>query len=413
PSYSPSLASPEYSVEPQDDERRLELSTLKRRSVPSDTYTRTSRTIKVVLHDQESGAMMPTYVRGAVIKGEIEFCETEVLSVTAKLEGRQTLSVGEASYMEHVLFSEEHQLWFKRDTTLGDSSRHLFHIPFPINHTTDKGTFPNPPSFDVRYTGAPSLDAHIIYSLTFIVTKPIIGSWKKHNNVSIPLKYAPRSRPYLPIAPSLYPFLSTVKTCPEDWRQISSNVSYKKRGPSAIDCHLFIPSVQIFALTDTIPFHLQLRGPAELMKQYTETQDHLHVPTPGSLLGTLSDSFTAVTSASQKPRVRVYLLRQTSLRVHAHRAWKNVVIGEGTLRPIEKPPSWSAAFGRQEEELVLDWEGEVRVNDDVKVASFIAGDLHVKDFIAVKLSPKNPGSSSLAEHENTHPIRIVTDTYMD
>lgn len=85
PSYSPSLASPEYSVEPQDDERRLELSTLKRRSVPSDTYTRTSRTIKVVLHDQESGAMMPTYVRGAVIKGEIEFCETEVLSVTAKV----------------------------------------------------------------------------------------------------------------------------------------------------------------------------------------------------------------------------------------------------------------------------------------------------------------------------------------
>lgn len=139
------------------------------------------------------------------------------------------------------------------------------------------------------------------------------------------------------------------------------------------------------------------------MKQYTETQDHLHVPTrvttrgsdtststaastslrsavrtAGSLLGTLSDSFTAATSASQKPRVRVYLLRQTSLRVHAHRAWKNVVIGEGTLRPIEKPPSWSAAFGREEEELVLDWEGEVRVNDDVKVASFIAGDLHVK-----------------------------------
>lgn len=83
--------------------------------------------------------------------------------------------------MEHVLFSEEHQLWFKRDTTLGDSSRHLFHIPFPINHTTDKGTFLNPPSFDVRYTGAPSLDAHIVYSLTFIVTKAIIGSWKKHN----------------------------------------------------------------------------------------------------------------------------------------------------------------------------------------------------------------------------------------
>lgn len=55
------------------------------------------------------------------------------------------------------------------------------------------------------------------------------------------------------------------------------------------------------------------------------------------------------------------------------------MLGEATLRPIEHPPSWSPswAVGR-EEELAFDWEGEVKVNEQIKIPSFIAGDLKVK-----------------------------------
>lgn len=85
------------------------------------------------------------------------------------------------------------------------------------------------------------------------------------------------------------------------------------------------------------------------------------------------------TSGDKKPSIRVYLLRQICAKVHGQKAWKNVVLGEGKLSPLEHPPSWSpspSSFG--EEDHALDWEGEVRCNEDVTTASFIAGELLVK-----------------------------------
>jgi hypothetical protein len=66
-----------------------------------------------------------------------------------------------------------------------------------------------------------------------------------------------------------------------------------------------------------------------------------------------------------------------------HKVWKDTIIGEGTLRPIEHPPKWSWSLGQQErgdeeEEEAMDWEGEVKVTEDVKMPSLAAGDLRVK-----------------------------------
>ena len=69
--------------------------------------------------------------------------------------------------------------------------------------------------------------------------------------------------------------------------------------------------------------------------------------------------------------------------MHGHRAWKNDVLGEATLRPIEHPPSWSPSWcvdgeEKEEEELAFDWEGEVKAHEGVKIPSFMSGDLRVK-----------------------------------
>lgn len=159
--------------------------------------------------------------------------------------------------------------------------------------------------------------------------------------------------------------------------------------------------MQIYALSDTIPFHLQLKGPADALRKFmglpdpsepapirvntrdsdcsTSTTSSRHLPSAFRTAASLLNSLSAHTSALSKPLISVSILRQTSVKVHAHKAWKNAVLGEATLRPIEHPPSWSPswAVGR-EEELAFDWEGEVKVNEQIKIPSFIAGDLKVK-----------------------------------
>lgn len=166
--------------------------------------------------------------------------------------------------------------------------------------------------------------------------------------------------------------------------------------------------MQIYALSDTIPFHLQLRGPAHSLRTFMGLSEPSLDATPRRVMSRSSDtsslslapsylSWAAVRNPSTlfgtiagapglrkqsgdvgKPGVRVHLLRQISAKAHGQKGWRNVVLGEGKLVPVEHPPSWSPSAALDEEEQALDWEGEVRCNGDVSTASFLAGGLHVK-----------------------------------
>ncbi|KAI0688375.1 hypothetical protein BC835DRAFT_1284717 [Cytidiella melzeri] len=222
--------------------------------------------------------------------------------------------------------------------------------------------------------------------------------------LAIPINYRPRSRPYLPIADSLLPFFSTLKTAPEEWYQVSSSVPHKDKTQSPMDCHLFIPRAQIYALTDTIPFHLQLRASTGSLRLF---------------LGMAPDSHRPTSETRQRPRspvVRVYLLRDIVVKVKGVSANKHVVLGEGTLSPVEYPPAWSPycssnATQDTEEMYALDWEGELSCNDDVTVPSFVSGDLQVRDYIVVHLRPADVKLAAHIEHRHSHTIRFVTDKY--
>lgn len=118
-------------------------------------------------------------------------------------------------------------------------------------------------------------------------------------------------------------------------------------------------------------------------------------PEPSSPLSTTSTSTSSYTTAglsppgippnflempTPKPSIRVYLLRQICVHVHGQKAWRNSVLGEGTIWPVESPTrARESEFGGPTDgDEAVDWEGEVRCNGDVRVGGFHAGTLIVK-----------------------------------
>lgn len=192
---------------------------------------------------------------------------------------------------------------------------------------------------------------------------------------------------------------------------------------------LYIPSVQVFAFSDIIPFHLQLRAPVPSLRAFLIGGPHLEQRPSRKQRRSASGGNGAGPGAAAS--VRVYLYRQITVEVRGQKAWRTCVLGEGVLRSLPPPAEHGdGVLG------ALDWDGEVRCNEDVKVGGFHAGKLNVKvripspidagwvrsvlmrprsrqDFIVVHLVPSCPEYSPLLEHHHAHPIRLVTDAFME
>ncbi|KAI0069720.1 hypothetical protein K474DRAFT_1748055 [Panus rudis PR-1116 ss-1] len=400
PSYSPSTsAPPKYSPDPQEDERRLDLTVrTQRRATPEGTFIRSCSGITVVFEEQDVGVTAPTFPRNAIVKGEVLLEGENVYSVKMKLMGEMTMTIPEGGTSQTQLFTESKTLWQRpTDQPCAQCPSIVpFRLPFPHSYEDGSEIRTVPPTFTAHSPAVPGIFVRIAYTITITVTKLRFGGFKKRQTVNIPVFYHPRSRPYMPIGTGLYPFLSTVKCAPGDWHQVTSKM--KARPGSSVgdvESHLFIPSVLIYGLSDTIPFHLQLQG------------------SPAALHADLDPSLPWYTDArSDKPVVRVYYLRQILVKVNGQKAWRNVVLGEGKMCPVENQYH-ASPDAEQRGELALDWEGELRCESDATVGGFNIGALVVKDFIMVELKPASAETSSLLEHQNPIPIRLVTDTYSE
>ena len=162
-----------------------------------------------------------------------------------------------------------------------------------------------------------------------------------------------------------------------------------------------------------IPFHVQLRGTLGSIQKFasldsTRTGNPVHPPDQPFILSSLSRSsfepgrpHIETDHVSGSPQVCVYLLRQISVQVKGIRASKDVILGEGKLRPVANLPpfysysnstynsgpllqvagrtAWAQTLGQDDNsDYSLDWEGEVLCDENVLVPSFVSGDLHVK-----------------------------------
>jgi len=155
-------------------------------------------------------------------------------------------------------------------------------------------------------------------------------SWTTNTTYTIVLKFRPRTRPRRPIV-----LLDSVfGLVPEEWLQVQSTMLVRpKSDMRPVDCHLFVPSVQTFALTDTIPFHLQLCSSLQSLQELLP---------PTSTLPRLPNGINQLQGGSQNDRwstdggrtIRLCIMRQVVVEVDGRRRSRTFEVGVGNMWPI-------------------------------------------------------------------------------
>ncbi|KAJ7680465.1 hypothetical protein DFH06DRAFT_1265456 [Mycena polygramma] len=269
-----------------------------------------------------------------------------------------------------------------------------FAIAFPTTYKDDGRLYRLPPSYEVGHSrtkslticlGSPLLVVKCTYRLVITINRIKSGrlSFLKPSSktYSIHVAFKPRTRPARPIIQDTS-FFSTLKAAPSEWHQM-----------------FIIPSVQTFCLSEDIPFHIQLCGCRDSLQHfYGSAPEPVQ---PGK----------QPRRRQYSPIIRVFLARQIFMDVNGRHSWRNITIGEGTLRPIPPPESYNAEADLGE--VSVDWEGEVRCRDDVTCASFNIGRLVIKDFIIFALTPANVRTSPLLPIQHAHPVQLVTDGWTE
>ncbi|CAA7262973.1 unnamed protein product [Cyclocybe aegerita] len=415
PSYSPSVPVPSYSFELACGEQRLEHTPRVVHPPPTSVFVKKIGRTTVVLNEQEEGVSVPTFGRSAHISGTVCFEEScSVLGVVLQVEGKLDSTISEAGGLSTKLFNQRYPLWSQCNSQ-GEPcpSQIPFSVFLPPTFTYNGAAAPLPPSFHTHFMDVPALFVKASYQLRFIITRirhKKLEMWPKVKHAVVPFTYVPRTRSHRPIVTSPC-FFSSVKTSPEEWYQAVT--SLRTRPNARIDpitCHLFIPAGRIYGLKDKIPFHVQLSGIICTLKDVFAGC----VSGLDRVLSVDSSNTTASRrSPAENPFIRVYLLRQVSVSMKGTSAWRNIVLGEGTLAPIPPDLSSCCSLTRQCREGHVDWEGEVSCRDDITVGGFNAANVHVKDFIALSLTPPDRRSSPLLDLQVTIPIRLVTDSWTD
>ncbi|KAJ7069546.1 hypothetical protein C8F01DRAFT_1078096 [Mycena amicta] len=421
PIYSPSLPSPCYSLDPAHDETILDVSPYHRspRPLPTGIFTKPCGSATVVLLNQQVGVRVPSYGRRGSVRGTLMLdpeSTSAVSQVTVKLQGRLEITTSDAGASTSKMITVVSTIW----PPAGSSSPRVcpesinFECQFPESFRQGDYEHPLPPSYIARFPGFPSLYAKATYNLAISIVKDRrLGFIPKTKTLYIPLDYVPESSPprgitYTPCAD----FLSVIKYMPEEWYQ--SSFTMKTRCNSnflPLECQVFIPSVRIFGIEDTIPVHIQLSGSlVSLRNLISPCSDRPPSPT------------TPNTDSSSSP-VRVYLTRMVSADHLGKLTWRVQRIGaNGRVQPLPPTVDFDCTCSLESAAcddcatsvVVLDWAGEVRCDPkQVEVGGFHIGSLSVKDFLTVQLTPPNPRSSPLIAVQHAIPIRFVTESYRE
>ncbi|KAJ7461250.1 hypothetical protein FB451DRAFT_1269357 [Mycena latifolia] len=327
----------------------------------------------VVLTEQDTSAESPTYGRHASINGFVTLDDRETVSeIVLKVKGKMDIMISEGGSRTARVVNDSYTLWSSQKShTSACPSAVPFSVALPSKFQDVDGiSCPLPPSYKVPHITVPGLFFKSSYSLSVTITR--IRSRKfqflsKHQTISVRFIYSPRMRPWRPIqSPS--DFLSDIKTMPEEWRQVVSKMQPRQNSAAQ---PLFLPSVEIFGLEDTIPFHA---GDAAS-------------PRNSTIVGSL--------------------VRQIIVELNGRRAVRNMVIGHAKL--ASRPPG-AVTDAR---EASLDWDGELRCKADTTVGMFDTGCFRIQDFMLVEIRSPNAQTSQFPTLRVSHPIKLVTDSWLD
>ncbi|KAF4597844.1 hypothetical protein EYR38_006235 [Pleurotus pulmonarius] len=218
--------------------------------------------------------------------------------------------------------------------------------------------------------------------------------------MTIPFNYYPRMRPEMPIVSDGFDFSSSIKMNPGEWYQATSQSQPSGGHLSPITVDFFIPATRIFAITDVIPFHIQLSGEISSMRAFfPELPPEVYPPT----LQPLKSSWKR--KKSRWKFLRLVLMRRVSVQIHGLTSENTSQTGEGETLPL--PPDIFEVPDSQE--LQLHWRGEIACDPDLAVGSFSVPNLSVRDVLVLALTPAP--KSLFSETKCIVPIRLVTDTW--
>ncbi|KAJ6508378.1 hypothetical protein C8R45DRAFT_441230 [Mycena sanguinolenta] len=369
---------PMYSPEPTPGEECLSRPSFGR-SLRTGEFKKTNGRITLTLKEQADNCSAPTYGPGDLVAGTIRIQGSEsVTEVVLKLSGRLDLAAAHGG-QPIELVKDSYTVW-------SDNMRFLcpasipFSFIFPSTFKNGEQSWPLPPSVQITPPGKPFTYVRCVYTISVVVSTalhPRFSLWRGEKTLSLTVNLRPTAYPPRPITPDTN-LLPTVKTAPDEWYQVLCNIGHLKN----IHCSLFIPSALIYGISDSIPFHLQISGPATKLMQL--------VRPPSSKFKT------------QSP-VRVHLMRRVSLFVCGERQCRSISFGEGALSILPPPICYSEKSGPHEAS--IDWAGAVQCDDGITVGTFDSGTLYVKDFIVVSIPAWN------MEHE--HQIQFVSDTWLN
>ncbi|KAJ7933845.1 hypothetical protein B0H13DRAFT_684204 [Mycena leptocephala] len=260
-----------------------------------------------------------------------------------------------------------------------------FSQKFPSTFRNNGIHCPLPPSCNITLPDGAFLKCS--YSLTLSVMAAFHRSTPflaRERSLSIELEYRHRTRPSRPRVPEPSLF-STIKMCPEEWLQLPvALTTVANSRPPDVHCDLFVPSVGVFGISETIPFHLQLSGSIRNLRDVL-VPSNLEARTPN-------------------PTIRVYLLRLITANDMGEKI--NTILVEGSLRPLS-PGVFGLRASTSED--ALNWEGQLQLHD-ITTPTFDVGTLSVMYLIAVELSP--PETSSIKRAHYGFPIKVTTDSWV-
>lgn len=392
PNYSPSIPAPDYSSMPLPGEhciQRTPRQILYEHGNVSFSYQENGMSLLLRGCREEEGA--PVFGHCSTVRGEFEPTDREkIVSVVAKLEGHIFIKEG-TRVSSTLLLSEQHTLWEMDDAEALCPSLLPLLIHFPADYWDKENErhIRLPPSYSItrpRHAG-------VIYTLSILLRKKrgslFCLKTARDLLMNVRLRYKPRVRPPRP-API---YFSSLKQCPDEWQEeiwsINSDVLHSNGSLFMGECYFFLPSVRVFLMSDTIPFHLSFCGSISCLRSPEEDDGGEFFDGP----------------------IHVFLVRQTTVRGKHSKAVQEEILGKGSLivgdgAIQDKMPSQDA--------VCMSWDGELRCDMTLSCSPFSTPVLEVKDYIVLSLvNPLRPMKMMEADVHYAIPIRLVTHPWVD
>lgn len=344
---------------------------------------------------EEAG--VPAFGLCSTVRGEFEPTDREkIISVVVKLEGR--IVIKNRSWISStLLLSKQCTLWESDDGDTVCPGVLPLSIEFPAHYLDIHS------GRDIRLP--PSLlisrprRAAVVYSLSLTVRKKrgLLFCMRSPREVSIvaDLRYSPRVRP--PRPPPLY--FSALKQCPDEWQEDvwsidGSSQQLEANQHSMAQCHFFLPSVRVFSVSESIPFHLSLRGSPSLLQ---------------SMVQSFAPDRATDQEGCENP-IHVYMIRQTIVRKDQGKAVHEEILGTGELMASDMTVLDEPLL---EDTACRSWNGQLQCEKSILCSGFNTPVLEVKDLIVLSLVGPLASTKSLnASLRHDIPIRIVTHPYL-